>query len=147
MKNRHSIVCAAYLLLVKDNKILLLRRFNTGYEDGKYSLPAGHVDEGESIEGCLIKEAKEEIGISVARENLELKHVMHRKATDYNGERLDFFFSCTSWKGEIKNMEPDKCDDLSWFEIDELPDNLIFYVQTAIINSLVDNKIYSGLHW
>jgi len=80
-------------------------------------------------------------------EDLELKHVMHRKATDSNDERLDFFFACGDWEGEVQNMEPHKCDDLNWTKINELPDNLIPYVRLAIVNSLVNHIPYSGLHW
>ena len=43
-KERNKIIPASYAVLIKDNKVLLVRRFNTGYEDGKYSLPAGHVE-------------------------------------------------------------------------------------------------------
>ena len=67
MKTRHSIICASYLLLVRDTEVLLSRRFNTGYEDGNYSLPAGHVDKGESVADALVREAKEEIGIDVKK--------------------------------------------------------------------------------
>ena len=44
-KIRFQMPVAVHLLLVKDNKVLLLRRFNTGYEYGNYSVVAGHVDD------------------------------------------------------------------------------------------------------
>ncbi len=40
------------------------------------------------------------------------------------------------WSGEIVNAEPDKCDDLCWVSVDELPDNIIPYVKRAIENHL-----------
>ena len=46
---RFKMIGSSYLLLIENNKILLSRRFNTGYEDGKYSLPAGHVETGETL--------------------------------------------------------------------------------------------------
>jgi len=69
MHQRHSIISAAYLLFFKENRVLLLRRLNTGYQDGSYSVPAGHVEEGESLLRCLIREAKEEVGLSLAAED------------------------------------------------------------------------------
>lgn len=146
MKKRYSIICASYLLLIKDKRILLLRRFNTGYQDGNYSVPAGHVDEGESVAGALIREAKEEIGIDVEKQNISLAHVMHRKGAEQSDERLDFFFTCQNYVGDIKNLEPQKCDDLNWFDVNNLPDNTIPYIKKAIENA-ENQKLYSELNW
>lgn len=146
MKKRHSIICASYLFLLQDNKILLLRRFNTGYEDGNYSVPAGHVDEEEAVLDALIREVKEEIDIDINKTNIELSNVMHRRASETNDERLDFFFVCDNWGGKVKNMEPHKCDDLNWFNINQLPDNIIPYIQDAISNH-IKKIIYSEKGW
>ena len=146
-KKRHQNIPASYLALFKDNKILLLRRFNTGYEDGKYSLIAGHVEPEESFTQCIIREAKEEAGISLKPEDLQVVHVMHRNsgATE-NNERVDVFFITKKWDGKIANKEPNKCDDLSWFELDKLPNNLIPYIKQAIKN--IKNEIhYSEYGW
>ena len=51
-KERFKLICSSYLLLIKDNKILLGLRQNTGYMDGFYHLPAGHKEEGESNLSC-----------------------------------------------------------------------------------------------
>jgi len=146
MKKRHSIICASYLLLLKDNNVLLLRRFNTGYEDGNYNIPAGHVDEGESVTNTLIREIKEEIGININKTNIELVHTIHRQGSEINDERLDFFFICKKWDGEVQNIEPHKCDDLNWFDVNKLPDNVIPYIRDAISNYI--KKIpYSERGW
>ncbi|MFH0856765.1 MAG: NUDIX hydrolase, partial [bacterium] len=47
-KERFKVIPAVYLFLEEDGKILLLRRFNTGYEDGNYAFVSGHLDGGES---------------------------------------------------------------------------------------------------
>lgn len=135
-KDRHRIVCASYLILLKGNETLLIRRFNTGYEDGKYSLPAGHVDKGESVIEALIRESKEEIGINVTEENITFSHVIHRNGGVDGDERMDFFFVCKNWKGEPKNKEPDKCDKLKWAPINDLPINTIPYIKDGIENSI-----------
>ena len=122
---------AAHLLLIKEGKILLLRRFNTGYEDGNYSVVAGHLDGDEDVKAAMIREAKEEAGIDINPNNLGIVGVMHRKS---EVERIDFFLVADSWNNEIVNMEPEKCDDLSWFEINNLPINTIPYIKRAIEN-------------
>lgn len=130
MTTRFTYIGSAYLFLIKDDKILLQRRFQTGFEDGNYGVPAGHLDGGETArEGCA-REIKEEIGIDIKPEDLAVVHVMHRSAT--NDERVDFFMTTSKYEGEITNCEPHKCDDLSWFPLDALPDNIVDYVATAI---------------
>ena len=133
MNERFRLISAVHLFLMKDNNVLLQRRFNTGYEDGKYSVVAGHLDGGETIKSAIIREAREEIGIDISSKDLEVVQVMHRLADD---ERIDFFLKSTTWNRQIVNNEPNKCDDLSWFDIHKLPNNLIPYVKTALDNYL-----------
>jgi len=145
-KERPKVIPTVYLILVKDNKILLSRRFNTGFADGKYSFPAGHLDnDEETFKQAIIREAKEEIGVEIV--DLELVHVMHRKQLEPTNERrINLFFIASKWRGEPKIMEPNKCDDLSWFEIDKLPNNVIPYIKQAI--DCLKNKItYSEYGW
>lgn len=136
-------IASGYLILIKGQKILLGRRLNTGYEDGKYGLPAGHIEEHETITQGTTREIGEEIGIMVSPKDLFLSHVMHRKGDD---ERMDFFFTARRWRGEIKNAEPEKCDDLRWFPLDALPKNIIPYVRAAIKN-YTKKQFYSEFGW
>lgn len=141
MRSRYPI--AVYLLFQRDEQILLLRRFNTGYEDGNYSLVAGHVDAGETVTQAAVREAFEEAGVVIQPEQLQVVHVMHRKGDD---ERVDFFLLPTAWNGTIENREPEKCDDLSWFPLQALPANLIPCVRFALEN--VERGIsYSEFGW
>ena len=71
---------------------------------------------------------------------------MHRKGKDRSDERLDFFFICEKYEGEVKNIETNKCDNLRWFAVDDLPVNTIPYVNIAITNSF-NKKQYSELNW
>lgn len=148
-KERHREVPASYLVLIKDGKVLLLRRFNTGYQDGNYSLPAGHVDKGETFTECLIRESKEEIGVDLKQEDLKVMHLMHRfSGVEWGDEgyRIDVFFTAEKWAGEINNMEPHKCDDLSWHDLNNLPQNIIPYIRNAL--DCINKKIfYSELDW
>lgn len=148
-KERFKITPASYLVLEKDGKFLLARRFNTGYEDGKYSLVAGHLDGKETFRQAMVREAMEEAGIVLAVNDLQVVHTMHRiTETDKVGlrERMDIFIKAEKWKGELKNMEPHKCDDLSWFSIDNLPDNTIPYVRHAL-ECIQNGVTYSEFGW
>lgn len=133
-KERHKSVLAVYLIVIKDGKTLLYLRQNSGYCDGMYSLIAGHVEKGETIEQAMIREANEEAGMELKSSNIELLSIMHRKsATD---DRVDFFFKLKNWDGEIKNSEPEKCREMKFFDLKNMPSNTIAYVKKAIDNSL-----------
>jgi ADP-ribose pyrophosphatase YjhB (NUDIX family) len=142
MKTRFKLIVSVYVFFIKDGKILLLRRANTGYEDGNYSLVAGHADGDEPLLLATVREAREESGVEIDPKDLVLKHTMHRRQDD---ERIDFFFEATKWQGELKNMELGKCDDLSWFPLDNLPDNTIPYIRQAIEG--YKNSVFYSEYW
>ncbi|HUC90176.1 MAG TPA: NUDIX domain-containing protein [Patescibacteria group bacterium] len=123
-QKRHKVVPAVYLIIRKDGRLLMMRRYRTGYCDGMYSLPAGHLDGGESAVSALMREAKEEADLDVAPEDLHLVHTMHRLAQEADYERIDLYFEATKWHGQPKIMETDKCDDLQWFDLGHLPKNI-----------------------
>ena len=60
-EKRVSVNVTVALILISDNNVLLMKRCNTGYEDGKYALPAGHIEEGESLKTAMVRETSEEI--------------------------------------------------------------------------------------
>ncbi len=131
MTERFKLVSAVHLLLVRDGQVLLLRRQNTGYEDGRYSVVAGHLNGDEEVKTAAIREAREEAGIDVALEDLRVVGVMHRRSED---ERIDFFLAASSWSGAVVNNEPGKCGELAWFDMGDLPDDVIPYVRRGIEN-------------
>ena len=122
---------AVHLLLEKDGRILMLRRHNTGFEDGNYSVVAGHIDGGEQLKHAMIREAGEEAGIEISPSDLRVVGVMHLMG---DKEYVSFFLHATLWSGHVVNAEPHRCDDLSWFDIDRLPENTIPYIRRAIEN-------------
>lgn len=131
MPERFRLLAAVHLFLLRDDAVLLLRRFNTGYEDGNYSVVAGHLDGDEDVIAATIREAREETGVILAPGDVIVVGMMHRKAAD---ERIDFFLAASRWAGTIRNMEPEKCDALTWFPRDALPENVIPYVRRALDN-------------
>ncbi len=131
MNGRNKAVPAVYLFLENNGKFLVARRCNTGYEDGNYAVPGGHVDEWELPSEALIREAKEEIGIGLSPDGIELVHVSYRPKHDATDNRVDFFFLAKKWGGEVKNMEPTKCDDLKWVTLDELPGTIMPHIRNA----------------
>ncbi len=143
---RHTNIVAAYLVLFDQNKVLLSKRNNTGYYDGNYSVVAGHVEPGETFTQTIIREAKEEAGIELDVTTLRVAHTQHRKSDWDQSERVDIYFVTPTWGGEIHNCEKNKCADLSWFELDKLPENMVPCVRESIVN-ITQNKPYSEYGW
>jgi 8-oxo-dGTP diphosphatase len=129
---RNKAVPASYAILERKGEILLGRRINTGYYDGYYTLPSGHVEEGELPSAALIREAKEEIGVDIRYEDIKLVHTMFREKHDDTGQRADYFFLVKKWSGEPLNVEPHKCDELRWFPNDRMPENMMSHVRYAL---------------
>lgn len=137
MKKYFKFIPAVYLVLIKNRSILLLRRYNTGYRDGDYSLIAGHLDGGESLASAMVREAQEEAGIIIDPRDLKLVHLMHLCSEIPNStddERVTIYFATEKYIGHLHNAEPHKCDELAWFELDALPTNIIPHVRYAIEN-------------
>jgi mutator protein MutT len=131
MRSRFPVT--VHLFFFREGQILLSRRFNTGYADGQYSVPAGHLDGGETVLKAAAREAEEEVGVRIDLDAMEFSTVMHRMEEE---ERVDFFVQVRRWQGEPFNAEPEKCDDLCWVEVDQLPVNVVAYVRQALRNHL-----------
>jgi 8-oxo-dGTP diphosphatase len=144
MKERNKAVPAVYLFLRKGDGILLARRQGSGYYDAWYSVPAGHVEVEELPINGLIREVKEELDINIEPKEIKLVHTMYRAKNDETGDRVDLFFTSTKWTGVIKIAEPNKCDDIQWFSIHDLPENMMHHVKEALISS-EKGIIYSEL--
>lgn len=131
---------AVFVYLERDGQVLMQRRFNTGWEDGKYTLVSGHIEQGERVVEAAVREAKEEAGITVLEEDFTIVHVMHNKV---DSQYVNFFLKADKWEGEPRNMEEDKCDDLQWFSKDSIPDNTIYFVKEYLEEIQYSGKIFS----
>ena len=127
MTDRFVVVPAAYVYLLRPapmpggREVLLGLRQNTGYRDGHWAAVAGHVEKGETVFDAARREAAEEVGIS----DVELVPWCAMQRTGADGaaidERVDYFFTSTSWSGTPRIVEPHKCAELRWFNLDALP--------------------------
>ena len=132
MIDRFVVVPAAYVFLLRpsgsrpdEREVLLQLRQGTGFMDGHWAAAvAGHVEKGESVFAAAAREAVEEMGLHDV--TLTPLCAMHRTGTGLPiDERVDYFFAATSWSGDPAIVEPDKCADLRWFGLHELPSPVV----------------------
>ena len=106
-------------LVEKEGKFLLFYRTDGYFKDGWWVLPAGHIETGETATQTVIREAKEELNIDVDAKDVSFAHVVHNLVGE--NKRMDFYFRIKNFKGEIQNMEPNKCAKMEFFSKDSLP--------------------------
>lgn len=135
---------ASHLFLFDKGQVLLQRRFQTGYYDGHYSVPAGKLDDRESPIDCIARESMEEIGLPLLPEQVEMAHVMHHASAD--GLWVNFFLTRTLTQADPRPRicEPDKSDELRWCDPESLPPNTVPYVRAALA-SVIKGERYSEL--
>lgn len=130
----HRMIVDVHLLLVRDGEVLLSRR-RGGYGHGLWHLPSGKTETDETVVDAVIRETREEIGVTVRPQDLRCVHALH---VQHTGEepRIGFFFEATHWLGEPANQEPDKCGAVQWFPLTDLPDGMIPYPAAGISSYL-----------
>lgn len=123
---------AVHLFLVREGKVFLLRRHNTGWEDGKLTCVAGHLESGELHKTACSREALEEAGVVVKED--DIKYIGYQ--FDKGGQYFNFFFWASDFEGEPFNAEPDKCDLVGWYPLYKVPvSDMLPFVADALIQS------------
>ena len=110
-----------------------MNRINQLFERGQQNILSVYFCAGHpTLDGTVntIK-ALEEAGINIDEKDLKIVQIMHRKSGD---ESIDYFLYANKFSGDVKIMEPNKCDELSFYELDKFPKNVIPYIETAISN-------------
>lgn len=122
------------MLIEREGKYLFVRRANTGWMNGYYGLPSGKVEKKEGFLAAAVREAKEEVGVTVSPEGAEFVHVSWRNEPEqHDMEWCDVLFRAKSWSGEPYNAEPDVHDSVAWFSLSDLPENVVPPVRAMLL--------------
>ena len=123
---------AVHMIIECDGMVLFQKRKGTKLWPGYYALPAGHIEEGENQIEALIREAKEELGITIDPKNIKNSYVvLRRNHFEIDGKKLepyiDYYFELSEYEGTPSIMEKDKCSELLWAYPSNLPYPFINY--------------------
>ncbi len=126
------------VILIRDNKMLLGERMGS-HGANTWSPPGGHLEFGENIETCAIRETLEETGLIINNvERLTFTNdFFEQEAKHY----VTLFMTATEITGEAKVTEPDKCKQWQWFELNALPQPLFLPLKNLLLDSSIFNVL------
>ncbi len=117
------------VIIIKDNKVLLGKRKNA-HGEGSWSFTGGHLNFNESWEDCAVRETMEETGLVV--KNIHFGAVTNDIFQIEDKHYVTIFMLADYDRGEIKVMEPAKCEKWQWFSWSKLPRPLFIPVQNLV---------------
>lgn len=140
---KHLVAPSVNVYILNNNKVLLSRRANTGWMDGHLCAPGGHVEKGETPVQAIVREIEEELGVVVDKNDLDFLCVAVRntKPTEY----VAYEFVIKDKEYKFTNVEKEKCSELVWVELDNLPDSIIEDFKSIIEKSIIGNQKYLEL--
>ena len=132
-----TILTARLLLEYREHTLYLLQTPENG---GGYTLPGGKIEGEEFAKEGLIREAFEEVGITLTKKALKMVHVMHKRLKSTT--EIIFFFRARLWQGEIVVKEKDKFKEAKWLPDDEPPKRLPAVIKVAM-TKIQEDKAFS----
>ncbi len=123
------------LVIYKDGKVLLQKR----NDNGTWALHGGGMELGETYIDTLMREVKEELGITPINPQLlgifsgEKMYHKYEKSQD-EVYVLSHAFVCNDYEGEV-NFSDGEVDNLKWFDLNDLPEN-IFHLNKPVLQAL-----------
>ena len=135
---------AVYLIIRNGDTCAFVRRANTGWRDGFYGLPAGKVEKDESFTAAAIREAKEEVGITIRVDQLRQVLTSHR--TEDGSDWVDVMFEVMAYEGDVYNAEPHMHSELAWLSLGGLPDD-VTPSQKEMLSAYAHDQPFVEIGW
>ncbi|MEK7680606.1 MAG: NUDIX hydrolase [Patescibacteria group bacterium] len=117
------------VIIIKDGKVLFGKRKNA-HGEGAWCVPGGHLEYGESWEQCSRRETMEEAGIEI--KNLRFGSVVNDIFEVEQKHYITIYMVADFASGEVKTMEPEKCEGWDWFDWNNLPQPLFLPTQNLL---------------
>ena len=114
--------CGAHIINGNNQILLMKRNKNCRNKAGYWTIPGGGVDFFENVEEALKREMKEELGIDI--EIIQLLSVTNDIIKDESQHWVSPQFLCKIINGIPTNLEPHKCEEITWFDLDKVPEKI-----------------------
>ncbi len=137
---KHLVAPSVNIFIINGSKVLLGRRANTGWMDGHLCPPGGHVEEGETPVIAALREIQEELGVAVDPKDLEFACVAARNTSPVEYVAYEFVIRDKDY--QFMNAELDRCSELVWVELDNLPEDVIDHFEQIIKESIIGKSTY-----
>jgi 8-oxo-dGTP diphosphatase len=126
--------------VIKDGKILFQKRKGS-HGAGSWCFPGGHLEFNESVEDCARRETMEEAGIAIKnlRPGPYTNDIMEKEGRHY----ITVFIIADYDAGEVRIMEPEKCEKWEWHNWNDLPDPLFVPQQNLVKQKFNPFKQYN----
>lgn len=123
------------VIIINDKNQILLGMRKGSHGAGTWAFPGGHLEFGESVENCAIREVLEETGLNLkeVQKGPFTNDIFHSESKHY----ITLYVICRNFEGILQAMEPDKCDSWGWFNLDKLPSPLFLPLQNLVSQDLL----------
>lgn len=124
--------------IIKDGRVLLGKRLNA-HGQGTWAFPGGHLEFGETIIECALREVSEETGLKIT--NIRRGPYTEDLFIAENKHYITLIMIADWLAGDPAVLEPHKCEEWKWFEWNQLPSPL-FRTFESLASSRINLQDY-----
>jgi 8-oxo-dGTP pyrophosphatase MutT (NUDIX family) len=111
------------------------------YYGGHWGFPSCHIEDDELPIAALVREVREEVSVEIFKDHTKFSYCSYRLCPN-NLVYTDYFFTTDFYVGELQNLEPEKCEEISWFPLKALPSNVIPYLKAVLESIFLKSESY-----
>lgn len=123
------------VVVIKDRKVLLGKRKNA-HGAGEWSFAGGHLEFGEDVEECALRELAEETGLKAL--SIQMGPWVNN-IIEENKHYVTLFVFVDQFEGDLQLLEPDKCEGWEWFDRNSLPSPLFTPIRSLLKKINIEN--------